>query len=174
MKIILIGYRCTGKTTIGRKLADYLDMPFSDTDDLIASHADMSISRIVEKWGWEKFRELETRMLQDTLGMDSAVISTGGGIVLDRSNRRSIRLQGICIWLQASDEIIIQRLYKDAGTQAFRPRLSDLDVVAETSQLMKQRKPLYEETCHISIDTGMNSPDECVTQICRRLKDVRL
>lgn len=175
MNIFLIGYRCTGKTTIGKKLAEHYNFTFVDTDEIVQQLEKKSIQQIVAASGWEKFRQLEKKTLQRTLNMKDAVVSTGGGIVLDSGNRSSIRSKGHCIWLSAPEEIVVERLKNDANTDDLRPRLSrNLDLLEETRQMMQKRYPLYERTYHIKIDTGAKSVDECVNTICRRLKDVRV
>ncbi|MCF6246168.1 MAG: shikimate kinase AroL [Desulfobacula sp.] len=174
MKIYLIGYRCTGKTTIGKKLAACLNTDFLDTDTLIQQESGMSILKIVETYGWEKFRKIEKKTLKDTISFESAVISTGGGIVLDAANRKIMRAHGICIWLTADVNIIVERLNKDSKTKDSRPALSDFKVTKETDALIQTRMPLYQQTHHLTIDTGETSPDHCVKKICRRLKNVRI
>ena len=174
MKIFLIGYRCTGKTTIGKKLAEQFNFTFVDTDEIVQQLENKSIQQIVEASGWEKFRQLEKKALQRTLNMNNAVVSTGGGIILDSDNRSSIRSNGHCIWLSATEEIVLERLNNDTKTDATRPRLSNLELLEETRQMMQKRYLLFERTCHIKIDTGTKNVVECVNTICRRLKDVRV
>jgi shikimate kinase len=173
MKLFLVGYRCTGKSTIGRRLACELQIPFQDTDEMVRQIENRSIEQIVSTQGWEAFRQHEQQMLQKTLALEAAVISTGGGIVLNPDNRKWMRSNGFCIWLSASENVILQRLSTDVKTRETRPRLSELDLLEETRQIMHDRLPLYEQVHHLKIDTGEKSVDECVNTICRRLKNVR-
>ncbi len=174
MKIYLIGYRCTGKTTIGQKLAVFLNMDFFDTDEIIQHQSNMSISQIVEAHGWDNFRDIEKKTLKDTIQINSGVISTGGGIVLDEQNRKLMKTNGICVWLTADANIIVDRLEKDDNTINSRPPLSDLGLIQETKHVLKKRTPLYQVTQHLTIDTGVCSLDESVRIIDRSLKDVRI
>ncbi|MBU1340768.1 MAG: shikimate kinase AroL [Proteobacteria bacterium] len=169
MKIFLIGYRCTGKTTIGKLLANRLNIDFIDTDHLIEQSADASILQIVEKQGWEKFRHLEKKMLLNTKNMKNSVIATGGGIILDPDNQQYIKNNGFSIWLDADINTILHRLNTDHKTPDSRPSLTDNDLLKETEDILKQRKPLYEKTADIRIDTSVVSPEEIVNIIDRRL-----
>lgn len=174
MTIYLIGYRCCGKTTLGKKLAAFLNVPFSDTDEMIQQQANMSIAQIVDRHGWEIFRKMETRVLKKTLQMDSYVISTGGGIVLDRQNRQLMKANGICVWLTADVNIIVERLKTDEHSSALRPALTRLSLKEETARVLKARLPLYREIQHLTIDTGICSPDDSIRAINRSLKNVRI
>ena len=83
MNIILIGYRCTGKSSVGKLLALGLSRDFLDTDILIANDAGYPIETIIEKNGWDRFRDLERKIVEDTTKVDNLVIATGGGVVMD-------------------------------------------------------------------------------------------
>ncbi len=174
MKIYLIGYRCTGKTTIGKKLANHHQIEFMDTDDWVQNYAQQSIAQIVKKNGWNFFRDLEKKALENCQQMTDAVISTGGGIVLNPENRDMIRSSGVCIWLYAIEDTIIARMNNDATTSDMRPSLTDMNLLQETRQLIHQRTPMYEKTHHIKVDTTIHSPAECIQIINRRIKDVRI
>jgi len=173
MRIYLIGYRCTGKTTIGKRLASHHKIEFMDTDEWVQADARQTIARIVKKNGWDFFRDLEKKALKNCQKMTDAVISTGGGIVLNPENREMIRSSGICIWLSANEDTIIARMNNDDATSDMRPSLTDTDLLQETRQLIHQRTPMYEQTHHIKVDTTNHSPDECIQIINRRIKDVR-
>lgn len=170
--IYLIGYRCTGKTTIGRKLAEYLDFEFEDTDELIQQNQGQTVAQIVAESGWAYFRDLEKTILKSTGQSGQKVVSTGGGIILDSENRSFLMSSGWCVWLNAEPKTILQRLNKDTNTRTLRPALSSLSLEAETMQNLKDRMPLYEKTHHINIDTDLLTVDQCVQLIHRRLCDV--
>ena len=172
--IYLIGYRCTGKSTIGKMLAASLRVPFIDTDDLIQEKTGMTIAEFVAASGWKAFRQMEKDVLKDCMGLETTVISTGGGIVLDEDNRTIIRENGFCIWLTADEATILERLSKDRHTDGLRPPLSDFDAATETREMMRIREPLYRQTRHLAIDTGMRTPEESVSIICRSLENVRI
>jgi shikimate kinase len=173
MKIFLIGYRCTGKTTIGKMLALFWDFDFLDIDRAIEQDTESSILQIVETSGWEKFRQLEKQKLMATKKNKNTVISTGGGIILDPENQQFIKKNGFCIWLDADVQTIFHRLNNDIKTRESRPSLTNNDLLKETTKTAKQRKPLYENTAHIRVDTRFHKPEEIVNIIDRRLKNVR-
>ena len=169
MKIFLIGYRCTGKTTIGKRLADRLDFDFLDTDQMIEQEAGSTISQFVETFGWEKFRQIEKKTLLKTKEITNAVVATGGGIIMDPENQAFIKKTGISIWLDADIKTILLRLAGDHNTLESRPPLTSHDLLKETNELVNLRKPLYEKTAQIKIDVSSYSPEEIVHIIDRRL-----
>lgn len=173
MKIFLIGYRCTGKTTIGKSLAHRLGFDFFDTDQLVEQNAGSNILQIVEKYGWDKFRLLEKQTLFNIKNCENAVIATGGGILTDHENQGLIKKSGLCIWLFADIKTILFRLNNDNKTKKLRPSLTNKDLLKETHELVRQRNPIYEKTAQIRIDTSFHTPEEIVNIIDGRLKDVR-
>ncbi len=173
MKIFLIGYRCTGKTTLGKILAHRLNFDFIDTDRLIEQHLESTILEIIEKQGWEKFRQIEKQTLLDTKKNKNTVIATGGGIIIDHDNQQFIKKNGFCVWLDADIKTIMDRLNTDNKTRTSRPPLTNKDLFSETNKIVQKRKPLYKNTAHIRIDVSFNTPEEIVNIIDRRLKDVR-
>ena len=106
MNLILIGYRCTGKTTIGEILAEKLGWPLVDTDTLVQERAGRSIQEIVAEGGWPDFRRREREIIADVAARDRQVISAGGGAVLDEENARALRAGGRVVLLTASPETI--------------------------------------------------------------------
>lgn len=174
MRLFLIGYRCTGKTTIGEILARHLKYEFIDTDRLIEHQTGSSILTIVETQGWEKFRQLEKETLLKTNHCFNTVIATGGGIIMDQENRKFIKKNGISIWLEATIDTILFRLNTDSKTSDSRPSLiKDKNLIKETNEIVKLRTPLYEKTAHIKIDVNSRPPEKIVKLIDRRLKNVR-
>ena len=173
MKIFLIGYRCTGKTTLGKILAHHLNFAFIDTDRLIEQHLGSTILEIIEKQGWEKFRQIEKQTLFNIKNIEDTVIATGGGIIIDPDNQQFIKKNGFCIWLDADIKTIMVRLNTDNKNRALRPALTNKDLFSETNEMVKKRNPLYKNTAHIRIDTSFHTPEEIVNIIDRRLKDVR-
>jgi shikimate kinase len=173
MKIFLIGYRCTGKTTVGRILARYLNFDFIDMDLSIEQKTRLTVSQIVEKYGWDKFRLLETKTLLDTKHVDNAVIATGGGVVTAPDNLQFMKNNGFCIWLDAKIKTILKRLKNDAATALLRPPLTDNNLIEESKKILNQRNPLYKKIANIRIDTTILTPEEIVGIIDRRLEHDR-
>lgn len=167
MKIVLIGYRCTGKTSVGKKLAAKLSLPFYDTDAFIEAVAGQTIKEMVESRGWEFFRDKEKECLQKVAMMRDCVISTGGGAVMDELNAAVIKEDSVVIWLAADTDTIVKRFSLDTATAGQRPPLREADVRQETEALLNERTPVYRRLADIVIDTAALGVDEAVDEICR-------
>ena len=170
MNIILIGYRCTGKTTIGEILAERLGWPLVDTDTLIQDRAGRSIQEIVAEGGWADFRRREREIIADVAARDRQVISAGGGAVLDEENAKALRALGRVVLLTASPETIWGRMQADPKTAAERPNLTDSGGIAEIRNLLAERRPKYLAACHYEIPTDRFSPEETAGRILAWLK----
>ncbi|VFQ44957.1 shikimate kinase AroL [Desulfoluna butyratoxydans] len=169
--IYLTGYRCTGKTTVGRILAERMHRHVVDTDGFIVGYAGASVDEIVKRDGWEGFRKLERFALRQVAGGDKAVVATGGGIVLSPENRRLMRESGVVIWLKARVRTLARRITADEATASQRPSLTGGQVADEVASVLAEREPLYREAAHIIIDTDGMSPDEVAEEILRQVKD---
>jgi len=159
MNFYLIGYRCTGKTTVGKTLAAKLGRPFVDADTLVMEYAGRSIRDIVVADGWEEFRRLECRVMDQIDRRDRCVVATGGGVVLDGANVRCMKNRGICIWLKASPDIIASRMQGDPASDAQRPALTDHGSTMEICREMAVREPLYRKASHYEVDTDVDDID---------------
>ncbi len=160
MLISLCGFMGSGKTTVGRILADALGCPFLDLDELIVNKAGKSIPDIFAEDGEAAFRQLEARLLKQTVekyGEGTAVLSLGGGAVLTPISAALLQEKTVCIYLRATLDTLLGRL---AGETAGRP-LAD-DAMAER---LAAREPLYEKTAHVTIDTDGLSPEEVSDEI---------
>lgn len=166
MKIILIGYRCTGKTSVGKKIAEQLGIHFYDTDELIQRHANKTIREIVEREGWEAFRAEERATIKKLSSLTEGVIAAGGGAIMDAENRKALKRNGMCIWLTADVRTIVARMRNDRASTAQRPPLSDGDVERETAQILKTREPVYQELADCIVDTAGKGVDAVVDEIC--------
>jgi shikimate kinase len=151
--LFLIGYRCTGKSSVGRLLAATLGRSFIDTDSLVVSENGMSIREIVDSRGWEVFRRLEHTALQQVCTMDRRVVATGGGIVLDTDNVELMKKSGRIIWLRASSETIKARMVQDQDSMDFRPALTSTDSISEIEETLAKRAALYQDAMDFSVDT---------------------
>lgn len=170
MNIVLIGYRATGKTTVGKMLASRMDKRFVDTDDLIQENAGQNITDIVADIGWEGFRELEKQTVAEASRTNDLVIATGGGVVLDEANVRNLSATGKIFWLKADIETIMARLKSDGD----RPPLSGKDAAGEAEQILTQRLPAYEKAAHWAVETETRTPHEIVKMIIDLLSEVDL
>jgi shikimate kinase len=164
----LIGFMGTGKTSIGRALANSLDRQFFDTDMLIETAAGKKIPQIFKEEGEESFRILESKVVTEVCGYESAVISFGGGVVLSKSNVEVIRHSNVVVLLRSSVETIIKR----TRFTEYRPLL-DVgveDVESRIRSLMASRKTLYESAMDFAIDTDILTIDEVVEEITERVR----
>jgi len=168
--LFLIGYRCTGKSSVGRLLGTALGRSFVDTDSLVVSESGMSIRQIVDSRGWQSFRRLEYTVLQQVCTVDRRVVATGGGIVLDTDNVRLMKKNGRIIWLRASSETIKARMIQDQASEAIRPALSSTDSISEIKETLAKREPLYKYAMDFSVNTEHRGVDEICEVIMENLK----
>ena len=164
MNLFLIGYRCTGKTTVAKSLADALDWSFVDADTMLVRKCGKPIDDIVESEGWEAFRLRERSTLRQICQKERQVVATGGGVVLDKDNIKAMRASGIIIGLGATAETIRQRMLQDEKTRNFRPALTDKGPIAEIEDMLAARGPYYEQASDVLIHTD-DIPVSGITQI---------
>lgn len=157
--IFLIGYRCTGKTSIGLLLADSLGALFVDTDQAIVAEQGRSISAIVAAEGWDRFRRLEKEMLASVCGRGNLVVATGGGIVLDAGNVAMMKRYGKVIWLTAQAETIYRRMVADTATRRNRPALTEKALRLEIDDTLIQREPRYHAAMDLEVETDGVAPE---------------
>ena len=168
--LFLIGYRCTGKSSVGKLLSAKLGWPFIDTDSLVVSENGMSIRNLVISRGWEAFRRLEHTALQRVCTRDRRVVATGGGIVLDVGNVKLMKKSGRIIWLRASSETIKARMLQDQASETLRPALTSTDSISEIEETLAERSPLYQHAMDFSVDTDNVWLDAMVDFIIENLK----
>jgi shikimate kinase len=159
MNIYLIGYRCTGKSTVGRWLADRLGWEFVDSDEEIVRTHGMTIQHIVAAQGWQGFREKEKRVMERICALDRCIVGTGGGVVLDEDTVRRMQETGVVFWLQAGPETIRQRMKKDEAAGPLRPSLTSTAADQEVEEVLLQREPLYRHGAEFEIETDGLSPE---------------
>jgi shikimate kinase len=169
MKIILIGYRCTGKTEVGKKISERLSISFYDTDEIIQSHTGKTIREIVEEEGWDAFRSEERAIIKKLASLTDGVIAAGGGAIMDAENRKTLKHNGLCIWLTADVSTIVARMRNDRASTAQRPPLSNGSLERETSEILKTREPIYQELADCIVDTAGKGIDAVVDEICSSL-----
>jgi shikimate kinase len=170
MKIILIGYRASGKSTVGVLLARKLKIPFCDTDAQVEAAVGMPIKEMVARHGWEYFRAREKAAIKELMRKEDSVIATGGGAVLDDENVKLLKMMGKVIWLDAALPDIIGRLEADAESCARRPQFTESDLLCETTEVLKERIPLYEKAADYSLDTFGKSGTQVAEEIVEYLK----
>ena len=138
--IVLVGMMGAGKSTIGRRMAARLRLPFTDADNEIETAAGMSIPDIFETHGEPYFRDGEARVIARILDGGPIVLATGGGAFLREETRNRIRARAISIWLKADSDIIMRRVRRRAD----RPLLQTPDPVATINRLLSERDPVYQ------------------------------
>ncbi len=166
-QVWLIGYRCCGKTTVGKVVAERLGLPLLDTDLLITQAAGKDVAGIVAEHGWEGFRRLERTVIQEIAARnESMVVSCGGGVVLHQDLMEEIAGKSLIVWLKASPEVICERMRRDPATAGQRPSLTgEEDLEAEVEAVLKERLPLYRRFSHMEFDTGAVAPEDVAEEI---------
>jgi shikimate kinase len=169
MNIVLIGYRGTGKTAVGKKLSHKLRRPLYQLDAIIEKHEGSAIPAIVAQHGWDYFRDREAVLLEELTKKDSCIIDTGGGVVLRGENINRLKINGVLFWLTADPETIINRIRDDAGRPSLTPGKSFIE---EVEEVLQQRLPLYKKAQDFTIDTGGKTVDAIANEIVRILKEM--
>lgn len=159
MNIVLIGYRGTGKSTVGKLLARRLGRQFVSTDEEIVKRAKRTIPEIVAQEGWEYFRDLESEVCREFAGRDRLVIDTGGGAILRTQNVEALKKNGALFWLTASVETITKRIGRDNQ----RPSLTgSKSFVDEIQDVLRERTPKYQAASDHVITTDDRSIKQLV------------
>ncbi|WP_188206147.1 shikimate kinase [Alkalibacillus aidingensis] len=156
--IALVGFMGSGKSSVGKKLTDYLNIPFYDTDEVVENQLGMQIKDIFKRHGEDYFREVEEEVLL-SMPSDGAVIATGGGIVESPVNRETLKNNFNSIWLQASFPTISKRLEADAK----RPLWNNNDQLKH--ELFRSRQNLYQQSTVKIIKVDELEIDECAQEI---------
>jgi len=155
-----------GKSTVGRQLARRLGAPFADSDAVIEQRIGRPIRAYFEQEGEERFRELESSVLEELIDTTVGVIATGGGIALRASNRDALRTKTICVYLRSTPEELFRRLRHDTK----RPLLQVADPLARLRELFSARDHLYREAAQFVIETGRPSVPTLVNMILMQLE----
>lgn len=146
--VVLVGMMGAGKTTVGRRLAARLKVPFYDADSEIEQAAGCSITEIFDRYGEAAFRQGERKVIARLLCQPPHVLATGGGAFADEATREAIRANAISIWLKAPVDLLLARV----GRRDTRPLLRDGDPRETLNRLLVQREPHY-ATADISISS---------------------
>jgi shikimate kinase/3-dehydroquinate synthase len=158
--IVLVGLMGAGKTSIGRRLAARLGLPFRDADTEIEAAAGATVPEIFERFGEAEFRGGERRVIARLLSGDPIVLATGGGAYMDPDTRATVRREAVCVWLRARLPVLLRRV---AG-RTHRPLLNGGDPAEVMQRLMTIRHPVYAEA-DIVVDCGDESPDATTSHV---------
>jgi shikimate kinase len=162
MNIVLIGYRGTGKSTVGRLLASRLGRQLVSTDAEIVKRAQRTVPEIIAQEGWEYFRDLESDICRELAGRDQLVIDTGGGAILRTQNIDALKKHGTLFWLTASVETIAKRI----GSDTQRPSLTgNKSFVDEIEEVLQERVPKYQAAADHVIATDHRSVTQLVETV---------
>lgn len=164
--VVLVGLMGAGKTTIGKRLASVLDMPFIDSDNEIVEAAGCSISDIFEIYGEQVFRDLEQRVMLRLLAAAPSIIATGGGAYINPAIRQAVGEQAISVWLKAELDVLLDRVSR----KDTRPLLKTGDKREILGRLMQERYPVYEQA-NIVIDSNAGHHETVVEHVISALGD---
>ena len=169
MNIYLIGYRGSGKSSLGKVLSKMLKWKFIDIDQEIVNNTGRTIPEIFSQSGEAAFRNIESEILKTVSSGQNQVVSTGGGIIILGQNRDLIKKTGFCVYLTADIPILITRIKGDKN----RPALTDLTLEDEVNSVMKVREPIYQSIADIKVDTGISNINECAKVILDSLQSIK-
>lgn len=164
--LALVGLMGSGKTTVGRRLARVLCMPFADADDEIEAAAGQSVAEIFAQHGEPEFRRGERQVIARLLSGPPHVLATGGGAFIDPSTRALMKQRAVSVWLKAPLDVLMRRVTR----RDHRPLLKQDDPKSVMARLMEQRYPIYAEA-DIIIETGAGPHHAAVEAILAALKE---
>ena len=146
---------------VGKLLSERLGKQFIEMDELIVQKAGMSIPEIVDKYGWDKFRDIEEEVTREVAVLDNAVNATGGGVVIRENNVKELRKNGKLAWLEVSLDTLLERIGDDPSRPSLtgRSRRDDMEVV------LTERSPIYEQAADFSVDTDGKTPGEVAEEV---------
>jgi shikimate kinase len=163
--LFLIGYRGSGKSSVGRALSTVMDRPFVDTDASVEDRVGKSIAEIFLHDGETVFRDLESEAIASLKVKLPSVVSLGGGAILRPANRQRLRELGRSVWLRASATCLADRIAADEARGNRRPSLTGVGVVEEIEHVLAEREPLYRDTCDWELETSGRDPTELARTI---------
>lgn len=169
MNIFLIGYRCTGKTSVGNVLAKRLEWSFADSDAEVMEESGISIYDMVSHYGWDFFREREREVIKRLCTYDKYAVATGGGAVVNPDNVKDMQQNGVVVWLRASPDTISMRILQDEATMDQRPSLTSQGLLEEIEDTLVARIPLYESAMDFYIDTDRIGINDIADIILNRI-----
>lgn len=162
--IVFVGLMGAGKTAIGRKVAQALGLPFTDSDHEIETASRMTIPELFELYGEAEFRALEQRVILRILETGRQVLSTGGGAFMNEQTRLAIADHGISVWLKADIDILMERVSKKQN----RPLLKNPDPRAIMEKLMAERYPVYAKAA-VTVPTRDERKEVIATEVIEAL-----
>ncbi|HEX8077262.1 MAG TPA: shikimate kinase [Chthoniobacterales bacterium] len=165
--IVLIGFMGAGKSSVGRTLARMTGLARFDTDEMVAARFGLGIPEIFATHGEQKFRDAETEALREIAGKGTAIVVTGGGIVLRPENVALLRQLGLIIYLSADEETLFGRISR----RPTRPLLQTEDPRATLRELLTVRLPIYREAADAEVDTAGLGHEEVARSILEKIEE---
>lgn len=162
--LALVGYRGTGKTTVGRMLAERLGWAFADADHELEARAGRPVAAIFAEDGESAFRDWEERVIADLAQREKTVIATGGGAILRESNRAALRSVGFVAWLTADPETLARRISTRLAT---RPALTAAGTLGEIADVLAARTPHYRAVSDLEVETAHRTCREVADAVLR-------
>lgn len=169
--VVLTGFRATGKTVVGRFLAELLGYQFIDTDEEIVTRMKCSIVEAVSCYGWEYFRFYEQNILEELGVQKNLVIATGGGAILHQVMWRELCKRAFVVWLRSDLSTTLLRLERDERTVEQRPCFGEgvQDWKTETANLLLERESLYQVGSDMFLETEDRTPEVLAGLVYRRV-----
>jgi len=166
--IALIGFMGTGKTAVGKALAEKLGKEFFELDLLIKKKSGKTIPAIFKEDGEISFREFEIEVVKEVSQQRNAVIACGGGVILNKINIDRLRKEAVIVYLTASPRVILRRISRDTDE---RPLLAVANPPLTIKDLLRFRRPFYERAADVTVNTSRLDIDSVVRQITAKIKE---
>jgi shikimate kinase len=169
MSVVLIGYRASGKTTVGRLVADRLGQGFADSDELIVRRAGRPIRQIFAEKGEPAFRELESAAIREIALLDNHILAVGGGALGRPENLAALTARRHrFVYLSCRPRELLRRIEADPASATARPALSPLGGgIEEIEMILAQREPIWKSVMHAELDVSTLSLEEAAAAVAR-------
>lgn len=172
MNVILIGFRCSGKSCVGKALAARLGREFIDCDEYIERQTGLPIREMFERHGESHFRVIESQAIAELSKLDGKVLAMGGGAVLKHKNIQALRRNGVVFHLQVSADAVIERMRRGAAGADSRPlRPTGEDPDSEIRAQIELREPYYRGSADVGVRTDGRRVEEVVEEILAHLRE---
>ncbi|MGB5685842.1 MAG: shikimate kinase [Candidatus Electrothrix sp.] len=176
-RIVLTGFRATGKTAVGKALARLIGFSFLDTDQVLCQRMGCSVAEAVRRHGWPSFREQEQALLRELPCWQETIIATGGGAILHHNEWQKLHRGAFVVWLRTDLATTLSRLALDQQTAAQRPALTgsigrqedEQDPAKEIAAVLAKREPLYRAGSDLVLNTEGKTPEELAGEIYEQL-----
>ena len=165
-RIVLIGFRGAGKSTLGKILAQRLDWSYISTDEMVEMRTEKSIAEIVKHSGWKKFRDAEHEVIRLVSKLTNTIIDCGGGVVENPSNMRFFKSDSLIVWIDADLADIINRISADHN---IRPLLTQNDFQSDSEKNYLNRRPLYDKYSDLRFSSSESTAEVICQLILKKL-----